>query len=96
MLSQLPGGMMICRRDDRYSTKWISDTLSHLLGYIGAEEYVEFTGNCCRGFIVPEDYAAMQVQAEESLREGISTMWNTGFSERTALVLGIGYGEKGY
>lgn len=70
MLSQLPGGMMICRRDDRYSTKWISDTLSHLLGYIGAEEYVEFTGNSCRGFIVPEDYAAMQVQAEESLREG--------------------------
>ncbi len=70
MLSQLPGGMMICRRDDRYSTKWISDTLSHLLGYIGPEEYGEFTENCCRGFIVPEDYAAMQVQAEESLRKG--------------------------
>ena len=25
MLSQLPGGMMICRRDEVYSAKWISD-----------------------------------------------------------------------
>lgn len=69
MLSQLPGGMLICREDEQYSVKWISDALCHLLGYIGPEEFDEFTGGCCRGFILSEDYTAMRQQAEASLEE---------------------------
>ena len=67
MLSQLPGGMMICRRDEVYSAKWISDNLCSLMGYVGPEEFSECTKNCCRGFILPEDYSGMRRLAEESL-----------------------------
>ena len=53
MLSQLPGGMMICRRDEVYAAKWIRDNLCSLMGYVGPEEFSECTKNCCRGFILP-------------------------------------------
>lgn len=67
MLSQLPGGMQICRIDDKFSTEWISDNLCSLLGYRDQAEYAACTGNSCRGFICPEDYGDMHRIVSEKL-----------------------------
>lgn len=69
MMSQLPGGMMICHLDADYTTKWISPGLFRLLGYESEEEYRRDARNCCAGFILPEDYAAMQEQVAEGFAE---------------------------
>lgn len=72
MLSQLPGGMQLCRYDADFSTKWISEGLCELLGYANVREYMEATGNCCRGFVLLEDYDATCRQVEESFSRGDS------------------------
>lgn len=56
MSSRLPGGMAICSCNTPYKTEWISDNLCKMLGYATTQEYIEKTGNCCRGFIVEEDF----------------------------------------
>ncbi len=72
MLSQLPGGMQICYPDERFSTKWISDGLLSLLGYKDAAAYAEETGDCCEGFILSDDYAAMLSKVAAELEHGDS------------------------
>lgn len=67
MMSQLPGGMEICYHDPHYTTKWISESLCHMLGFSGLTQYAEITGNQCAAFILPEDYELMCRQIEESL-----------------------------
>lgn len=96
MLSQLPGGMMICQPDQDFSTIWISEGLCRLLGYSDVDEYIEATGNCCRGFIVPEDYDRMLRKVDTSLSHGEtyyseyrairkdgSILWVADFGKRT-------------
>lgn len=56
MLSQLPGGMLICRYDKDYNIKWISDSLCFLLGYNDNNDFISETANKCRSFILEEDY----------------------------------------
>ncbi len=72
MLSRLPGGMLCCYPDDRYTAKWISDGLYRMLGYTSLETFREMAGNCCAGFILPEDYDEMQSQVRHSLASGDS------------------------
>lgn len=69
MLSQLPGGMQICRNDADFSTKWVSDSLCNMLGYSGPVEYKAATGNTCRGFILEEDYEEMYRQVQHALAQ---------------------------
>lgn len=70
MLSQLPGGMQLCRFDDQFSTKWISDTLCYLLGYSGPADYAAGTGNSSKGFIFPADYEGMRQNVQGRLASG--------------------------
>ena len=70
MLSQLPGGMMVCRADRDFTTLWISEGLYRLLGYGSAEAYSRATGGGCRGFILPEDYDRMLGEVEAALAHG--------------------------
>lgn len=72
MLSQLPGGIQICRIDFDFSTKWISQSLRDMLGYSSDEEYVAYTHNCCRGLLCPEDYDNMYLQVTKDLKKGNS------------------------
>ena len=72
MLSQLPGGLMICRSDEHFTTKWLSPGLYRLLGYKSPEEYGEACSGCCRGFILPEDYDLMWNQVTQALAHGDS------------------------
>ena len=72
MLSQLPGGMQICSMDKVFSTKWISTGLCRLLGYVDTAEYAKATGNCCKGFVCPDDYQTIFEQVNKSLRHGNS------------------------
>ena len=60
MLSQLPGGMQICKNDELYTTRWISPSLCQLLGYSSQTEYADRTGNCCKNFILPEDFESVR------------------------------------
>ena len=70
MLSHLPGGMMVCLPDDRFSTLWISEGLYRLLGYPDAGAYAAATGNCCAGFILPEDMGRMLEQVRAAFVKG--------------------------
>ena len=72
MLSQLPGGLMICLSDEHFTTKWLSPGLYRLLGYKSPEEYGEACSGCCRGFILPEDYDLMWNQVTQALAHGDS------------------------
>ena len=72
MLSHLPGGMMMCLPDDRFTTLWISEGLCRMLGYDDAAAYAAATGNCCEGFIVPEDMGRMLAQVRAALKNGAS------------------------
>ncbi len=67
MMNQLPGGMQICYNDDMYRIKWISESLSRMLGYVSVEECLAGCRFCCEGFICEEDYAPMKKQVDESL-----------------------------
>lgn len=55
MLSQLPGGMMVCGPDAAYPIKWISDGLCALLGYDNQTRLREATGGSYQACIYPED-----------------------------------------
>lgn len=72
MLSQLPGGMLICYPNPRYTAKWISDGLYRMLGYTNLESFRERTANTCTGFILPKDYTQMYAQVKHSLFTGDS------------------------
>lgn len=67
MLNQLPGGMQICYNDGVYGLKWLSESLSRMLGYDSMEECLESCRSCCAGFICEEDFAPMKKQVDESL-----------------------------
>lgn len=55
MLSQLPGGMLVCRTDPDYTAKWISESLCRLLGYEGSEQFMMEQDYKVSALIVPED-----------------------------------------
>lgn len=67
MLAQLPGGIQICRMDQDFSTKWISQSLYCMLGYKSADQYAADTDNSCHGFILPEDYDKVSRQVTNDL-----------------------------
>lgn len=72
MLPQLPGGMAVYYMDETFSTKWISEGLCEILGYRTTREYAAATGNCCRGYILLEDYEQMKLHVFHSLTVGNS------------------------
>ena len=72
MLSQLPGGMQICKNDELYTTRWISPSLCQLLGYSSQTEYADRTGNCCKNFILPEDFESVRRVTGDELASGES------------------------
>ena len=72
MLSQLPGGMQLCRYDADFTIQWASDSLCALLGYADAQEYAAAVNGCCRNSIVPEDYASMREEVRASFQCGDS------------------------
>ncbi|MDO4271141.1 MAG: response regulator [Eubacteriales bacterium] len=72
MLSQLPGGMMVCHPDEDFSTIWISEGLCRLLGYADDEALAARTGGNCRGFILPEDYDCVRREVTDALDKGDS------------------------
>ena len=65
MLSQLPGGMQICRLDEDFTTLWVSPTLCTLLGFEGPDAYARACRSC-RDFILPEDYPGMYSQVQRA------------------------------
>ena len=71
MLSQLPGGMQICRIDEDFTTLWVSPSLCTLLGFEDSDDYAKSCGSC-RGFILQEDYAPMFEQVEKAFAAGDS------------------------
>ena len=66
MLSQLPGGMVICHEDKDFTIEFISGSLAHLLGYDSMEEFRQCTDGTCRTFIYPGDYDQMRKDVMES------------------------------
>ncbi|EEO27601.2 PAS domain S-box protein [Oxalobacter formigenes HOxBLS] len=71
MLHQLPGGMMVCYPDEKFTTKWISDGLCRMLGYESAAAY-RAAVNSCAGFIHPDDFVEMRDRVSASLASGDS------------------------
>ena len=71
MLSQLPGGMMICGLTSDFIVKWVSDPLCQLLGYQGATEFLD-KGGCGASIIYPEDLDAVWKKINAELSVGDS------------------------
>lgn len=67
MLSQIPGGLTIVHADNPFTIKWISKGLCETLGYKTVEECIKGIGNCCQGFIFPEDFEAVRKQIKKEL-----------------------------
>lgn len=72
MLSQLAGGMQICRTDSDFSIKWVSRSLCRLLGYGEREEFFEQLRDGKRGIICEEDYEENWQRITEKLLAGES------------------------
>lgn len=70
MMSQLPGGMAVCKIDDFYTVKWISSGLCQVLGCESMGVYNDKAGISFRDFIFPEDYEHVRQQVEQAFREG--------------------------
>lgn len=70
MLSQLPGGMQVCRIDSDFSIKWVSDSLCMLLGFADPEEFYAATTNGCQDMVAAEDYAFVYAQMQQRLQSG--------------------------
>lgn len=68
MLSQLPGGNIICYTDKNYREKWIGQSLYEMLGYGSMEEYEQRSKGYYSNNIYKEDYE-MVVQRMENLME---------------------------
>lgn len=70
MLSQLPGGMLVCRTDSEYSAKWISESLCRLLGYED-EEQIGMELDCrISALIYPQDIEIIRSRVNEKFAAG--------------------------
>ncbi|GKH44681.1 hypothetical protein CE91St57_56550 [Lachnospiraceae bacterium] len=72
MLSQLPGGMLICGAEYNFTAKWISESLCYLLGYGGPDEFERLTGKSGHGYILEEDYDTVWENISQKLDQGDS------------------------
>lgn len=72
MLSQIPGGMMVCHIDPDFSLIWASEGLYSMLGYSNKEDLRRHTAGTCRGVTMPEDFAEVQALIGNSLAKGDS------------------------
>lgn len=70
MLSQLPGGMIICSLDADFTTVWIHDSLCKMLGYESVEDYVAATHNHTSMIVLPEDLVPMRQAMRSALSAG--------------------------
>lgn len=76
MMSQLPGGMAVCKMDERFTVKWISSGLCQVLGCESKSVYNNSTPDKPQihfcDFIFPEDYVQVRLKVEEAFQEGDS------------------------
>lgn len=95
MLSQLPGGTVMCRQDEEFSITWISDGLCKILGYHGAKDYLASVGQSSLGFVMPQDVKKAEKEVRTALsvgdtyyteyravRKDGSTFWAADFGKR--------------
>ncbi|MBC8559326.1 response regulator [Fumia xinanensis] len=69
MLSQLPGGMLVCRPDEMFCFKWASEGLYRFLGY---EEGELNAPASCKEFIYSDDFSEMKARYCASIVSGES------------------------
>lgn len=70
MMSQLPGGMAVCKMDEFFTVSWISSGLCQVLGCERENGYSDKIQICFRDFIFPEDYKKVRKQVEQAFKEG--------------------------
>lgn len=70
MMSQLPGGMAVCKMDEHFTVSWISTGLCQVLGCESENGYDSKTQICFRDFIFPEDYEKVRQRVEQAFKEG--------------------------
>ncbi len=70
MLTQLPGGMMTCQMDDDFTTVWIHEGLSMLLGFDDILDFEKATGNRFAELILKEDRGRVFREIKEARSRG--------------------------
>lgn len=70
MLSQLPGGMLICGLDEEFTAIWIHESLSRLLGYDSVEDFMNSTKRHMSAMIAPEDLDLVHRELTQALSQG--------------------------
>lgn len=69
ILPQFPGGRAICRCDEPFSIKWMSEGLAKLLGYPSAKLCIRAVGGSFRGIALPKDFEEVRTRTRETLME---------------------------
>ena len=78
MLHQLPGGMMICHQDERYTFKWVSENFWRMMGFDSLSEFNETTQRSLASLVYPEDLPKLA----EEVRQGNMTDMASHFEYR--------------
>lgn len=67
MISQLPGGMMLCSREGKFLIRWVSVNLSRLLGYSSPEELFHVAGGDMKNLLVEGEDKEIFARAWEQI-----------------------------
>ena len=70
MLSQMPGGMVVCEVASGSAALWVSASFCRMFGYKDAADFQRQTGGFASAVIVPEDYPRVCQQQAEQLATG--------------------------
>lgn len=66
MLYQLSGGMMVCRHDEAYTFKWVSENFYLMMGFDSLSDLMEATGGAYASLVYPDDLPKLVEEVRQS------------------------------
>ena len=70
MLSQMPGGMVVCEVKSGVPALWVSESFCRMLGYADETEFRRLTGGLASAIIIPEEYRRVCEEQSAQLSRG--------------------------
>ena len=66
---QMPGGFFIYRADESMELLYVNQSTCEIYGCKTVDEFREFTGNCFRGMVHPDDFEKIQSSIDEQISQ---------------------------
>ena len=66
ILHQIPGGTMICRHDEGYSFKWVSENFYRMMGFDSLSDFMETTKGAYASLVYPDDLPRLAEEVHQS------------------------------